>query len=271
MAALDKPRPGDPLRLSAQFMSEAIDSIDYTRMLRESGGALTGRGRGSNGICYVKNGSGVDLVTGGVLGLSDVPYLYADNPQGFLNEQTFNGVAPVYQTHRTQFAVALEPAAANVLTRCVVSGIVAVQVKFDPAAWWYNSAMVGDIGTGMTKGLVACPVGGARILYPCWPISGSAPASPWDLTAPVWSIVDVGSSGGPGEWQGKLDAVLNSGSTATFSLWTKASGSWADTTKNVTINAPPRLESGSIAASRFGRIRWEETEPGWEYDSGPCP
>jgi hypothetical protein len=264
---IPKPKAGDPLRLSAsQFMGPVADACNYVEQLQNASGAIPGRGRGGNGIRYVRNDSGVDLVTGGVLGLGDVLYSYADNAQGFLNEQTFAGDVPVYQTHRTQFGITLEPGAIDALVRCVVSGIVPVQVKFDPALWWYNSATVTE---GDTTILTACPVGGARILYPCWPIAGGAPAD--DLDDPVWCVVDVGSSGGPGEWQGKLDAVLGSGSTATFSLWTKASGTWADTGENVTVNAPPRLESGSIAANRFARIRWEETEPGWEYDSGPCP
>jgi hypothetical protein len=55
---------------------------------------------------------------------------------------------------------------------------------------------------------------------------------------------------------GKLDAQLNSGSSATVSLWQATGGGWEgwdedSGTDQVGVNAPPVLSTGSVASSKW--------------------
>lgn len=81
--------------------------------------------------------------------------------------------------------------------------------------------------------------------------------------------IEALSHGAP--WHiGKLDGALTSGGSATFSLYTNASGTWTDTTTNLTVYASPLLSSGSIATGKWVRIGYELTYSRWEVISAEC-
>ena len=81
------------------------------------------------------------------------------------------------------------------------------------------------------------------------------------MTSAAWIVVDPII-----EVRGKLDATLNSGSSATVSIW--AGGS--DTTANLTGYAPATLSSGSIASAKHVRMKWDRTDSRWEVVSAEC-
>jgi hypothetical protein len=68
------------------------------------------------------------------------------------------------------------------------------------------------------------------------------------------------------ELRGVLDEELESGSSATVSIW--AGGE--DTTENLTAYAPARLSSGSIDSGKEVRLAWDRLESHWEVDSAEC-
>lgn len=71
---------------------------------------------------------------------------------------------------------------------------------------------------------------------------------------------------------GKLDGSLSStaGSSATMSIWNWISGAWTDTTKNLTVYAPPLLSSGSIASGKWVRAEYHAQSRRWYVVSAEC-
>ena len=69
---------------------------------------------------------------------------------------------------------------------------------------------------------------------------------------------------------GKLDAQLNSGSSATMSVWSWTGSAWADSTDNLTVYAPPLLSSGNIASGKWVRVEWCVESARWEVVSAEC-
>jgi hypothetical protein len=68
----------------------------------------------------------------------------------------------------------------------------------------------------------------------------------------AWLLLDA--SGMTLRW-GKLDAQLNSGSSASVSLWQTTGGGWEgwdeDSTENWACYAPPLLSSGNVASGKW--------------------
>lgn len=77
-------------------------------------------------------------------------------------------------------------------------------------------------------------------------------------------------SHGMPSYEGKLDGALAAGGSATFSIYTCRTGSWLDTSVNLTVHSPPRLSSGSIATGKWARVYYDLTRPGWTVDSAEC-
>lgn len=117
-------------------------------------------------------------------------------------------------------------------------------------------------------GLSKCPVIQDIVGY-FYGITGEGIIGRFRWLGSAGGTIEALSHGKPTH-EGKLDGALNAGSTATFSIYSCATGSWVDTTTNLTVHAPPRLSSGSIDTGKWARVYYDLTRPGWTVDSAEC-
>ncbi len=135
--------------------------------------------------------------------------------------------------------VLLEPVPNGAIGAACLSGVCAVQVDLT-ATWHFRADLVEDDPAYLRS----YPGGSAEIL-----------AIDRTGTGTKWAYVRLGVSPEV-EYIGTLDGVLNSGSSATMSLYQLGGSGWADTTWNETVYAPWILASGSIPATKRIAARW---------------
>ena len=119
----------------------------------------------NQGVFKLKNSSGLDIATGGVVGVSGPLYTPAENLAEFKNVTPLEAVEPVVADHSGgRWAVALELTADEKIGRFCVSGVVPVRVYITAAADQYC-----DVIAAETVGTEDCYLGtgksGARILW----------------------------------------------------------------------------------------------------------
>lgn len=126
----------------------------------------------------VKNSSGSAVGRYGVLGIDGVLVDHSTKASTFLASVNLDGNTPA-ATHRGNFAVCLEPIKAGRMGRCVVAGLVQVQVDVIDELHAYA-----DIKASDATMLQSHSGGSARIV---WKESG---------TGTKWAVVALGEAGG---------------------------------------------------------------------------
>lgn len=80
------------------------------------------------GIVYVKNSTGADVPRFGVMALTNIEILPADNPSGFEAQPVFTGSLPA-AAYATRYAVARKPIGTGAIGECYISGVFAATVN----------------------------------------------------------------------------------------------------------------------------------------------
>lgn len=180
--ALQKVKPGDPLRIPAAAFNAFVDAAeDFKRRTRDIGR----RGQPQPlpaGQVHVKNMSGSDAGRFAVLGIDSILFSPTDNPDGFKNQPVPKVVAPAVATHAGRFVVLVEPIADGAVGRAWLTGICPVRVNVDQAydAW-------AEVEDGEPARLLSGPNGSARILW-C-----EDPATAGEQ----WALVQIGLAAQP--------------------------------------------------------------------------
>jgi hypothetical protein len=243
-------KSGDALDLgpqSAKAWNEAVDAARLVERLRKSGANAIDKppAFGSQTLVRIRNASGVDVDRFGILGITDSVL----DPTYSLNEWkckiVFEGDTPATPDHYGKFVILAQPLKNGQIGWGFVSGICVVQVDYT-----YNDSPYADIKNGDDGVLLADEGGAAQVL---WSEGG---------TESQWSIVRLGRPVYP-TIRGKLDGDLNSGSSATMSVW--AGATLADTSRNVTlydsstlpfISSGKKIASGTAVTASFTAGKW---------------
>jgi hypothetical protein len=128
-------------------------------------------------VVVIRNDSGGNLVAGNVLGISDVCFDYADEPNEFIAETQFAGITPTTASHAGKFAVLTEPIIDGESGQAVVYGICAAQVNIVTSGDKWCDVTNSD-ATKLTSG----STGSAQILF--------APSG----TGTKWCVIRIGGS-----------------------------------------------------------------------------
>jgi hypothetical protein len=197
---LAKVKPGDPWHPNAKAHNVFVDAAQWVDSQRHKiGGAGTGGKLWPADVILGKNATAVNLDRWNAIGFGDALIDPKNAPDGLASFQAGPAALALAALSlpwpaTRPWGVLLEPLAVDAIGQVAAAGIVPARVKFDPAAWWYEFAAVGDVDGSGTPGLVA-GAAGARILYPRFPQEGGAPTSPWNLAVPLWALVDLGAGG----------------------------------------------------------------------------
>jgi len=155
---MDKVRPGQPLRISANQFN------GFLKMWREwaadlgADGARPRAGR-RRGI-LVRNDSGSDLGQFAILGVDGVAFDFDDNPTEFIAQPLFLGSLPSIDDHRGKFVVLAEAIESGVVGRAVLAGVTPVQVDVED-----EDHEFADVADGVTANLASVPHGSARMVW----------------------------------------------------------------------------------------------------------
>lgn len=244
MDQLRRPQRGDPLKIPAFVYAEMLDTVEFVRGLRRSDSASLVRLARDRGLVKVKNESGSDVARFGILGIDGI--ISAINPTDDLaawkNEPVLSGNTPDTDDHYGKFVVLVEPLADDAIGWGLASGVVPVQISFT-----YSDSPYADITNSDATKLTADEGGAAQVLYK---ETG---------TGTKWTLCRIGTPHRP-VIRGKLDADLNSGSSATMSVW--AGATLADTGRNVTVydasSLPAITASKKIASGKGLSASWHD-------------
>ncbi len=176
-------QPGDRVGLSARFRNRQLKAFSFVEQLQRTESFDPSRLNSSAGIVRIHNGSGGDVVQGGVLAINDVFPRPADNLEAFKSNFIFEGVTPVGGDtdgdRAGKFVVTLEPILDGAIGRACGSGVCPAKVNFEaPGDWW------ADIWHNDTRGLYSSMGGHAQVLWR---------ASYQGL---VWALVRIGTPRG---------------------------------------------------------------------------
>lgn len=139
------------------------------------------------GIVYVKNSTGADLPRFGVVALTNIEILPADNPAGFEAQPVFTGTAPAAD-YATRYAVARKPIANNAIGECYISGVFSCTINVTDASHTCAAPVAADATT-----LYSAASGIAQIV---WKESG---------TGVKWAVLRIVEN--PGEYDSPHDAT----------------------------------------------------------------
>lgn len=130
----EKVTPNQPLAIPALEYNAFIDAAlaDRARRGRTGGGPVTAGTDRNACVVTVKNATGADVPRFGILALTDPIITAAANETEFKRETNFIGTA--WGPSSTQFAVTLEPLAANAIGTAVLIGVVPCRVDVQSAA-----------------------------------------------------------------------------------------------------------------------------------------
>jgi hypothetical protein len=223
------------------------------------------------GIVYVKNSTGSDVPRFGVMALTNIEILPADNPSGFEAQPVFTGTAPA-AAYATRYAVARKPIASGAVGECYISGVFAAAINVVDAAHTCAAPVAGDALKLSTSG-----DGLAQIV---WKESG---------TGTKWAVLRMIEN--PGEYDSPHSAIGSGHTPATTELPAYNTGNtyvlWDRLvpytgTKGVAIDVLLRVEedpeSGALvkifatlnfdSAGKLIRISVEDSD---EIETEDCP
>lgn len=186
MPDIPKVMPGSAFRPSARSWNAFVDKANEPQ---QKPGGDSGSGLSP---LRVKNNSGTDCARFGILGVADVQINQSDNATEFYNEILLDGESPVLATHCGKFVVCLEPVSDGMIGRCIMNGLVQVQVNMvDADDNWC------DIKAATFDKLESYGAGSAEIIH--------KPAG----TGVKWCLVQLGKSYGPARrYQGQQVGAL---------------------------------------------------------------
>ena len=219
MSHLRPLKAGDPLTdgpHSAAAWSEIVDYAQYADRVRKSGpGKQQGPLFAARTMVLVKNASGVTRDRFNVLGISDSLLSPTTALGQFQSKVALEGTTPSAPGHLGTFVILAQPLKANEIGWAWISGVCVGKVDFDYSDQPYAEIKDGDAG------LLVGAEGGMQTL---WKESG---------TGAKWAVIRLGVPYYP-ILRGKLDGDLDSGGSATMSVWEGAT--LADSGRDVTIN-----------------------------------
>lgn len=241
-------KSGDSLDLgpqSSRAWNEAVDAARYIERLRKLGPNAAGKPPlfGSQTMVRVRNASGVNVDRFGVLGITDsvLDPTYSLNEFCDPHKIYFEGDEPATPDHYGKFVILAQPLKDDQIGWAFASGVCVVKVDYT-----YSDSPYADIKDGDDGLLLADEGGAAQVL---WKETG---------TGTKWSIVRLGHPTYP-TIRGKLDADLNAGSSAAFSVWEGAT--LADSGRNVTlydwfITTGKKIASGTKCSAVWNSGKW---------------
>ena len=245
MPDIPKVMPGSAFRPSARSWNAFVDNANEPQ---QKPGGDSGSGLSP---LRVKNNSGTDVDRFGILGVGGVQIEQTDNETEFYNNILLDGESPVLATHCGKFVVCFEPIKDGEVGKCIMSGLIQVQVNIvDADDNWC------DIKAATFDKLESYGAGSAQIIH--------KPAG----TGVKWCLVNLAQSYGPatryrGEQVGPLlgadiDNVVDTlialdGVPVETSVTALNIMSWA-----ADDNAPTNIE-------------YNATEDAWEMYQVECP
>ena len=121
--------PGERWQPVAGVLNGYQEAADYVRDLKQSGGAVPGRGAAFQpAVVTVKNDSGGDCGRFAVLGIDRPIFTPDDNLSSFASRVGFSCVLPESPTHAGRFVVLLRPLRQGELGPAAIAGAVQVRV-----------------------------------------------------------------------------------------------------------------------------------------------
>ncbi|MHC4715903.1 MAG: hypothetical protein ACYS5V_02960 [Planctomycetota bacterium] len=235
-SALEKVRPGQPLKIPAGAYNAFVDSAQWVRGQQAAIiSAARQKGR-SPGLVTIRNSTTADLAWFDVVGIGDPIFTPSANLLEFRNRLAFEGNTPDVWTHAAAFgafAVLLKPCRKGDFAPAVVSGV--VQVQLDRGHSTHAFADIKDTETGY---LESAHFGPGRILY--------HPGG----SGPQWSVVDIGTAAGSRSLMGVLDEDLTDGSTADVNVLYGSAGAQS----GETINATDRFLASGDQLDEFDKV-----------------
>lgn len=224
------------------------------------------------GIVYVKNSTGADVPRFGVMALTNIEILPADNPSGFEAQPVFTGSLPA-AAYATRYAVARKPIGTGAIGECYISGVFAATVNVVAESHACAAPVAGDALKLSTSG-----DGIAQIV---WKETGTG--TKW---AVLRMIENPGEYATPHSASGSTHVPVTNESpaynapTAGWVLWDRDEP--PVNTKGVDINVLVRVEedpeSGAIAKivatmsfDSAGRLVRISIESKTEIETEDCP
>jgi len=237
-----KVQAGQPLKIPAETFNSFLDAaVAHKNSQNVAGGARDDQR--SSTIIGIRNSSGADRPRGGILGIAGPIIGPSDNFDEFLLRVALEGTAPSL-AHVARWAVLLEPLAAGIIGRAVVSGLAICQIVMRHASHQYvEISATGQLESGDS--------GSAKIVWVA------------DTGGTQWAVINIDS---PRTLQAKLELIddLEEAATATaYLLYQDNLGNWRRVTPNVivTVNAgdysvenPPNDDrsASSFSGVKFG-------------------
>lgn len=155
-------QPRDPLKIPAQTFNIFCDAAeDFLKRRRGvSGQGVASRDLHQTGIVSIKNSSGADRDRFDVLGIVGPLFSPTDAPDYFKARVILDGTTPTTASHKSRFAVLLEPVAAGGIALGCVSGVcpAVLNVNTESHVW-------ADVTNNDCAGLNSGLEGGAQILW----------------------------------------------------------------------------------------------------------
>jgi hypothetical protein len=174
---------GDELSISATAFNALMDVAQREYGGAGSAGAGGAQVAGDHVVCRVLNNSGAAVDRFAVLGVDDAAITYADNPNAFKSVPIISGVTPTVPDFVGYFIITLEPIRDGKIGRCLLAGLVPVQIAVANAGdEWAD--VKDDDATQLQSG----SAGAAQIL---WKESGTGTKWAWVRLGPPAKLYEA--------------------------------------------------------------------------------
>jgi hypothetical protein len=246
--ALRKVRAGERIELEAATWNAFCDAAAAHQASRHTLHVPGATGAPGQSLVFVRNDSGADRARFDVLALGQPLFLPGDALVEFQSRASFQGIAPVADTHLESFVVLQEPIRDGGVGLGLVAGVTACQVFVE-----YESDAYAGVGDGHFDRLLGGD-GGARILW----------KEPGDGLK--WALVLLGVSCTERRFQ--LIGPLTPGGTAQAQVRRWAGSSWVTTAQQFEVTDPAQMFLGT--SGQLGEARWKPDSRKWEVYQLAC-
>jgi len=153
--------PGEPVEIQAESFNCMLDAAAAHKAAL-SGNSVKKIPEAKTETILVRNDSGGDVLTYGILGIDGVVFDVDDNADEFYNNPCLKGVTPVEADHATKFVICQEPIADGKIGRCRIVGmsiaLVDIQTSGDETCGAKTSTANLESGSGSCQ-IIYAPSG----------------------------------------------------------------------------------------------------------------